>query len=40
MGIWLSEMEEARKEAVAVLRTALEDEEPLVREQAAWALSM
>ncbi|HUG40518.1 MAG TPA: tRNA epoxyqueuosine(34) reductase QueG [Longimicrobiales bacterium] len=39
MGNWLVDMQdEPPEEAVAVLREALEDEEPLVREHAAWAL--
>jgi HEAT repeat protein len=38
MGNWLAEVDEPPEEAVAVLREALEDEEPLVREHAAWAL--
>ena len=39
MGNWLATADEPPEEAVAVLRDALEDEEPLVREHAAWALS-
>jgi HEAT repeat protein len=31
-------VEEPPEEAVAAVRAALEDEEPLVREHAAWAL--
>jgi epoxyqueuosine reductase QueG len=38
MGNWLAAVDEPAQEAVAVLRDALEDEEPLVREHAAWAL--
>lgn len=38
MGNWLAEAEELSEEAVAVLRDVLEDDERLVREQAAWAL--
>lgn len=38
MGNWLASVEEPPEEALAVLRGALEDEEPLVREHAAWAL--
>ncbi len=38
IGNWLSSVDEPPEEAVAVLRDALEDEEPLVREHAAWAL--
>jgi epoxyqueuosine reductase len=38
MGNWLASLDEPPKEAVAVLRKAMEDEEPLVREHAAWAL--
>jgi epoxyqueuosine reductase len=38
MGNWLASVDEAPEEAVAVLRKALGDEEPLVREHAAWAL--
>ena len=39
LGNWLAGMHgEPPEEAVAVLREALEDGEPLVREHAAWAL--
>jgi len=38
MGNWLATVDEPPKEAVAVLRDALEDEEPLVQEHARWAL--
>ena len=38
MGNWLALSEEPPEEAVSVLREALEDGEPLVREHAAWAL--
>jgi epoxyqueuosine reductase QueG len=38
MGNWLAGVNEPPEEAVAVLRDALEDEEPLVREHAVWAL--
>ncbi len=38
MGNWLASADETREEAVAVLRQALEDEEALVREHAAWSL--
>mgnify|MGYP006294723559 CR=1 FL=1 len=38
LGNWLSEMDEPPEAAVAVLRDALEDPKPLVREHAAWAL--
>jgi epoxyqueuosine reductase len=38
MGNWLAGLDELPEEAVAVLRGALEDEDPLVREHAAWAL--
>ncbi len=39
MGNWLAGLDgEPPDEAVAMLREALEDEEPLVREHAAWAL--
>lgn len=38
MGNWLRAVEDPPEEAVAALREALEDEEPLVREHAAWAL--
>ena len=38
MGDWLASVDEPPQDAVAVLRNALEDEQPLVREQAAWAL--
>ena len=39
MGNWLADVDEPPAEAVAVLREALEDPEPLVREHAAWALA-
>jgi epoxyqueuosine reductase len=39
LGNWLASVDEAPDEAVAVLREALGDEEPLVREHAAWALA-
>jgi HEAT repeat protein len=38
MGNWLASVDDPPEEAVAVLREALEDDEPLVREHAAWAL--
>jgi epoxyqueuosine reductase len=38
MGNWLAAMDDPPAEALEVLREALEDEEPLVREHAAWAL--
>ena len=38
MGNWLAAVEEPPEEAVAVLGDAVEDDEPLVREHAAWAL--
>ncbi|MEJ2216891.1 MAG: tRNA epoxyqueuosine(34) reductase QueG [Gemmatimonadota bacterium] len=38
MGNWLASMEEPPEAAVAVLREAVNEEEPLVREHAAWAL--
>ena len=38
LGNWLASVDEAPEEVVAVLWDALEDEEPLVREHAAWAL--
>ena len=38
MGNWLASVDQPPEEAVAVLREALEDEDPLVREHAAWAL--
>jgi HEAT repeat protein len=38
MGNWLAGLDEPPEEAVAVLRGPLEDEDPLVREHAAWAL--
>jgi hypothetical protein len=38
IGNWLAGLDESPEEAVLVLREALEDEEPLVREHAAWAL--
>ncbi|MGD8600316.1 MAG: tRNA epoxyqueuosine(34) reductase QueG [Gemmatimonadota bacterium] len=39
LGNWLASVHDPPEEAVAVLRAALEDEESLVREHAAWALS-
>ncbi len=39
IGNWLTPVDEPPEEAVAVLRETLEDEEPLVREHAAWALA-
>lgn len=38
MGNWLASVDEPPEEAVAVLREALKDPEPLVREHAGWAL--
>ena len=38
MGNWLASVDEPPQEAIAVLRDALESDEPLVREHAAWAL--
>jgi epoxyqueuosine reductase len=38
LGNWLASVDEPADGAVAVLRDALEDEEPLVREHARWAL--
>jgi epoxyqueuosine reductase len=38
LGNWLAGLDEPSDEAVALLREALEDEEPLLREHAAWAL--
>ena len=38
MGNWFASVEEPPDEAVAVLRGAVEEEERLVREHAAWAL--
>jgi epoxyqueuosine reductase len=38
LGNWLASVDEPPPDAVAALREALEDEEPLVREHAAWAL--
>ena len=35
---WLASLDEPPAEAVAVLRQALEDAEPLVREHTVWAL--
>jgi HEAT repeat protein len=37
-GNWLASVDQAPEDALAVLRDALEDEESLVREHAAWAL--
>jgi epoxyqueuosine reductase len=39
IGNWLASLDQAPVEAVATLRDALRDEEPLVREHAAWALA-
>jgi epoxyqueuosine reductase QueG len=39
LGNWLASVAEPPEEALAVLREALEDEEALVREHAAWALA-
>ena len=39
LGNWLAAVDEPPEEAVAVLRDALHDEDPLVREHVAWALS-
>jgi hypothetical protein len=39
LGNWLASVEDPPEEAVAVLREALEGEEPLVREPAKWALA-
>jgi epoxyqueuosine reductase len=38
MGNWLAAVDEPAEDAVAVLREAIEDEELLVRQHAAWAL--
>jgi epoxyqueuosine reductase len=38
LGNWLASVDEPPADAVAALREALEDEESLVREHAAWAL--
>jgi len=38
LGNWLASADQPPEAAVAVLRDAVEDEEPLVREHAAWAL--
>ena len=38
MGNWLASVDEVPEDAVAVLQEALEEEEPLVREHATWAL--
>jgi hypothetical protein len=38
MGNWLASVDEVPEGAVAVLRDAVEGDEPLVREHAAWAL--
>jgi hypothetical protein len=38
LGTWLASVEDPPEEAVAVLRNAHEDKEPLVREHASWAL--
>ena len=38
LGNWLAEVDEPPEPAVAVLREALKDPEPVVREHAAWAL--
>lgn len=38
MGDWLASVDAPPEEAVTVWREALEDEQPLVREHAEWAL--
>jgi epoxyqueuosine reductase QueG len=38
LGNWLAAADEPSSDAVEVLREALEDEEPLVRDHAKWAL--
>jgi epoxyqueuosine reductase len=38
LGNWLASVEEPPEEALAVLREALEDKDPLVRKHAVWAL--
>lgn len=38
MGNWLASVDEPLEAVVAVLREALEDDEPVVREHATWAL--
>jgi epoxyqueuosine reductase len=38
MGNWLASVDQAPEKAVAVLRGALQDEDPLVREHAEWVL--
>jgi epoxyqueuosine reductase QueG len=38
LGNWLASLDEPPEAAVAALRDAREDPEPLVREHAAWAL--
>jgi epoxyqueuosine reductase len=38
MGNWLADVDEPPAEALMALRSALEDDEPLVREHAEWAL--
>lgn len=38
MGNWLAGVDAPPEEAVAVLREALDDDNPLVREHVAWAL--
>ncbi|MEJ2216895.1 MAG: hypothetical protein P8099_09795 [Gemmatimonadota bacterium] len=38
IGNWLTEADKPPKEAVAVLRVAAEEDDPLVPEHAAWAL--
>ena len=38
-GNWFASVDQPPEDALAVLRDALEDEEPLVREHAAWALA-
>ncbi len=39
MGNWLVESEEPQDEAIALLRRAARDDEPMVREHAGWALT-
>lgn len=38
MGNWLASVDEPPEKAMEVLRQSLDDEDPLVREHAAWAL--
>jgi epoxyqueuosine reductase QueG len=40
MGNWLASMDQPPEDALAVLQDALEDDDPVVGEHAAWALDL